>query len=89
MTFEGGLGNAQENVLLLVGEVNQHNKAKVCREPIGACLPVFTLPELCLAARSEREVVATAYQQEYKFRVQHPWGQFRGSKMGSFRVRDK
>ena len=53
------------------------------------CLPVFTLPQLCLAARAEREVVATAYQQEYKFRVQHPWGQFRGSKMGSFRVRDK
>ena len=66
MTFEGGSGNAQENVLLLVGEVNQHNKAKVCREPIGACLPVFTLPELCLAARAERVLVASVYQQEYK-----------------------
>ena len=70
-------------------QVNQANKAQVCRELLGACLPVFTLLHLCSAAQAETNSsrrVSTRGQQSLCIVQQQ--GQFRGGKMGSRVIRE-
>ena len=69
-------------------QVNQKNKAKVCRELLSACLPVFTLLHLCSAARAETNSSRRVSTRGQQFLCIVQQGQFRGRKMGSRVIRE-